>query len=180
VEEETNLPSRPDRPRILITVRRALNGELPARLARSIKFYADAVYAAGGDPVVIAAGDPMPDRYDGLLLAGGADVHPRHYGQPIDTHIEQTLTIDDARDALELPLTRSALENDVPMLCICRGIQLINVAAGGTLWQDLSLAGSTPPRTIRTAGWRRGRSRIRRPSTPVAGWRTSSVVGWSA
>jgi len=144
VEEETNLPSHPDRPRILITVRRALNGELPARLARSIKFYADAVYAAGGDPVVVATGDSVPEHYDGLLLAGGADVDPRHYGQPIDARIEQTLTIDDARDALELPLTRAALEDDVAMLCICRGVQLINVAAGGTLWQDLSLARVDP------------------------------------
>lgn len=125
-------------------MRRALNGEAPARLARSIKYYADAVYAAGGDPVVIAAGDPLPEPYDGLLLAGGADVHPRYYGQTISAPVAETLTVDDDRDALEVPLARAALDHDLPMLCICRGIQLLNVAAGGTLWQDLSLAKVDP------------------------------------
>ncbi len=133
-------------------MRRALNGEAPARLARSIKYYADAVYAAGGDPVVIAAGDPLPEQYDGLLLAGGADVHPRYYGQAISTQVRDTLTIDDDRDALELPLARAALEHDLPMLCVCRGIQLLNVAAGGTLWQDLSLA-KVDPAVHNQDGW---------------------------
>lgn len=175
MEEESNLPSHPDRPRIVITVRRVLNGETPAKLARSIKYYAGAVYAAGGDPVVIAAGDPVPDRFDGLLLAGGADVHPRHYRQAIDPRVAGTLTIDEARDALELPLARKSLEDDLPMLCICRGIQLVNVAAGGTLWQDLSLARVDPAahdQDGRLETWE-----VAHPAAVDAGTRLADVVG---
>jgi putative glutamine amidotransferase len=175
VEEESNLSSRPDRPRIVITVRRVLDGEAPAKVARSIRFYADAVYAAGGDPVVVAAGDPVPERFDGLLLAGGADVHPRHYGQAIDPRVADTLTIDEARDALELPLARQTLEADVPMLCICRGVQLVNVAAGGTLWQDLSLARIDPAahdQDGRLQTWE-----VAHPALVDAGSRLADVVG---
>ena len=178
MEEETSLPSLPNRPPILITVRRALNGEPSARLARSIKFYADAVYAAGGDPIVIAAGDPVPEHYDGLLLAGGADVDPRHYGQPVDARIEQTLTIDHERDALELPLTRGALDGDVPMLCICRGVQMVNVAAGGSLWQDLSLARIDP--TMHNQDGRLETWEVAHPAAVDAGSRLADVVGGGA
>jgi putative glutamine amidotransferase len=100
---------------------------------------------AGGEPILLRAGDPVPGDFDALLLSGGADVHPRFYGQTIDAGVRDTLTIDDPRDTLELPLAREALRDDLPILCICRGAQVINVAAGGTLWQDLSLAGVSPP-----------------------------------
>jgi putative glutamine amidotransferase len=140
---------RPDggRPRILVTIRRPSRGAGAAtveRAAASARSYADAVRLAGGEPMLVAAGDPVPDGYDGLLLSGGADVHPRHYGQRIDDRVRETLMIDEDRDALELPLARRALEQDLPTLCICRGVQVLNVAAGGTLWQDLSLAGVDP------------------------------------
>lgn len=134
-------------PRILITVRR-LAHDAPAdvvdRHARSLGCYTDAVREAGGEPHLVAPGDPMPDRYDGVLLAGGADVHPRHFGQPIHEAVGASLTIDEARDALELEVARRALDDDVPVLGICRGVQVLNVAAGGTVWQDLSLAGIDP------------------------------------
>ncbi|MDR7422538.1 MAG: gamma-glutamyl-gamma-aminobutyrate hydrolase family protein [Armatimonadota bacterium] len=136
-----------DRPRILVTIRRpprGADGATVERAAASARCYADAVRLAGGVPLLVAAGDPVPDGYHGLLLSGGADVHPRHYGQPVDDRVRETLMIDEDRDALELPLARRALEQDLPTLCICRGIQLLNVAAGGTLWQDLSLAGVDP------------------------------------
>ncbi len=135
------------RPRILVTTRRPKAGADTAtidRVARSIRYYVDAVRDAGGEPVVVRAGDPMPSDYDGLLFSGGADVHPRYYGETIDESVRETLTIDDARDAMEMSLARAALADDLPMLCICRGVQLINVAAGGTLWQDLSLATVDP------------------------------------
>ncbi|HET8679895.1 MAG TPA: gamma-glutamyl-gamma-aminobutyrate hydrolase family protein [bacterium] len=135
------------RPRILVTARRPQLGADKTtidRVARSIRYYVDAVRDAGGEPIVVRAGDPMPADYDGLLLSGGADVHPRYYGEVINESVRDTLSIDDARDAMEMTLAQSALEADLPMLCICRGIQLINVAAGGTLWQDLSLATVDP------------------------------------
>jgi putative glutamine amidotransferase len=116
-----------------------------ARIHESAEFYANAVRRAGGDPILVKAGDQVPDAFDALLLSGGADVHPAFYGQSIDSTVQETLTIDGPRDALELPLARQALQDDVPILCICRGAQVINVAAGGTLWQDLSLAGVSPP-----------------------------------
>ncbi|MGH2671057.1 MAG: gamma-glutamyl-gamma-aminobutyrate hydrolase family protein, partial [bacterium] len=134
------------RPRILVTARRPQVADTTTidRVARSIRYYVDAVRDAGGDPIVVRAGDPMPTDYDGVLLSGGVDVHPRYYGEAINEPVRKTLTIDDARDAMELTLARAALEGDLPMLCICRGVQLINVAAGGTLWQDLSLATVDP------------------------------------
>lgn len=135
------------RPRILVTARRAAAGADAAtveRIAASARLYAEAVRTAGGEPILVAAGDPIPNRYDGVLLSGGADVHPRYYGQAIEESVRATLTIDDARDAMELPLARAALDADLPMLCICRGVQTLNVASGGTLWQDISLAGKDP------------------------------------
>ncbi|MDR7419807.1 MAG: gamma-glutamyl-gamma-aminobutyrate hydrolase family protein [Armatimonadota bacterium] len=129
---------------MLVTIRRAppdADAAEVERLDASARYYADAVRAAGGEPLLVGAGDAVPDAYDGLLLSGGADVHPRYYGQTVNESVRNTLTIDDARDALEIPLARQALEADLPMFCICRGIQMLNVAAGGTLWQDISLAG---------------------------------------
>jgi putative glutamine amidotransferase len=95
--------------------------------------YLTALRRAGGSPRVLTAEhDRLPAALDGssgLLLTGGADVDPRHYGAP-DTH--PTVTIDPARDEYELALAR-----DLPIFAICRGVQLLNVAAGGTLLQDI-------------------------------------------
>jgi putative glutamine amidotransferase len=77
---------------------------------------------------------------DGVLLTGGGDVDPAFYGE------ERHETIQDAepgRDEFELDLARRALENDVPVLAICRGAQVLNVAAGGTLVQDIPTAVTT-------------------------------------
>jgi putative glutamine amidotransferase len=134
-------------PLVLVTARRAPADAAPAtveRYARSTAYYADAVRDAGAKPLVVRAGDPIPEEYDAVLFSGGADVHPCYYGQTINESVRGTLTIDDARDTLELDLARRALDADLPIFCICRGVQLINVAAGGTLWQDLALAGVDP------------------------------------
>lgn len=83
------------------------------------------------------AADPLPevlDALDGVVLTGGPDVHPSHYGAPT-TH--PTVEVDEARDAYELPLASAALAAGLPLLAICRGLQVLNVAAGGTLVQDL-------------------------------------------
>jgi putative glutamine amidotransferase len=71
---------------------------------------------------------------DGLLLSGGSDINPVRYGQPIAGSDE----VDDARDELEIRLLREALGADVPVLAICRGLQLLNVTRGGTLVQHLA------------------------------------------
>jgi putative glutamine amidotransferase len=74
---------------------------------------------------------------DGLLLTGGPDVNPKHYGQNNAGSDE----VDDARDELEIGLLREALVADLPVLAICRGLQLFNVVRGGTLIQHLSSSG---------------------------------------
>jgi putative glutamine amidotransferase len=78
------------------------------------------------------------DGCDGVLLTGGPDVDPVEYGD-LDRH--PTVDVDAERDAYELALAREALRLDLPMLGICRGAQVLNVAAGGTLLQDLPSAG---------------------------------------
>ncbi len=134
-------------PIVLITTRQ---GNVPHR-------YCDAVRLAGGRPVVAGPGDRLPEAFDALLLPGGEDIHPRHYGQEIIAGVQETLRIDEARDQMELDLARAALRADMPSLCICRGAQVINVAAGGTLWQDLSLAGVSSASHYQSGGdyWER-------------------------
>lgn len=98
--------------------------------------YLESVKRAGGEPVVLKMSDTAADvlaRVDGVLLTGGADVDPALYGQ--DPH-ERT-EVDPDRDRFEVPLARAALAADAPLLAICRGVQVLNVAAGGTLVQDL-------------------------------------------
>ncbi len=111
------------------------------------RWYADAVSAVGGEPVwlepaeVLRAQDPaeLLARIDGLLLSGGDDLDPRHYGERVLP--DAGVRIDAPRDAAELPITRAALAEEMPILGICRGIQTLNVAAGGSLHQDLTLLG---------------------------------------
>jgi putative glutamine amidotransferase len=103
--------------------------------------YVDAVRRAGGIAVILptdprAEDEPGPwlDLLDGLILAGGADIDPAAYGA--ERHPTVVATTPE-RDAFELALTRGALERDVPFLGICRGMQLMNVARGGTLLQHV-------------------------------------------
>ncbi len=86
------------------------------------------------DPAAVSDPDLLLDLVDALLLAGGADIDPSSYGA--EAHPETKGTWPE-RDAFELALTRRALERDMPVLGICRGMQLINVATGGTLDQHL-------------------------------------------
>jgi putative glutamine amidotransferase len=94
---------------------------------------------AGAIPIMIPplgeAELPVLDRLDGLLIPGSpSNVHPSHYeggdSQTPDLH-------DPARDATTLPLIHAALERGIPILCICRGLQELNVALGGTLYQEV-------------------------------------------
>jgi putative glutamine amidotransferase len=103
--------------------------------------YVDAVQRAGGialllppDPAAVSDPDRLLDLLDALLLAGGADIDPAAYGA--EPHAETVGTVPE-RDAFELALARRALERDLPFLGICRGMQVMNVARGGTLSQHL-------------------------------------------
>ncbi len=101
--------------------------------------YTEAIEAAGGVPLIIPpqAGniDEILSVVDGLLLSGGGDIDPDRYGD--DARHEKTYGVHPGRDELELALAREAVERDIPLLCICRGIQVLNVALGGTLIQDV-------------------------------------------
>jgi putative glutamine amidotransferase len=106
--------------------------------------YIDAIQRAGGialmlppDPRVVAEPDYVLDLIDGLVLAGGADVDPQSYGAERDPKTMHTVP---ERDDFELALARRAIERDIPFLGICRGLQVMNVAQGGTLIQDLPTA----------------------------------------
>ena len=99
--------------------------------------YPDAVFAAGGEPVLLPTGSGTAEivaRLDGLVMAGGADVHPVHYGSTPGPH---TVGLRPDRDAAELAVLQAALARDLPLLAICRGMQLLNVTLGGTLVQHL-------------------------------------------
>jgi putative glutamine amidotransferase len=103
--------------------------------------YVDAVQRAGAialllppDPAAVREPDALLDLIDGLLLAGGADMDPASYDA--EPHPATVGTVPE-RDAFELALVRRAIERDMPFLGICRGMQVMNVARGGTLSQHL-------------------------------------------
>jgi putative glutamine amidotransferase len=103
--------------------------------------YIRAIQRAGGlvlmlPPDEAAERDPdqVLDLIDGLILAGGADIDPSAYGE--DSHPETRGTVPE-RDSFEIALARRAIERDLPLLGVCRGMQLMNVATGGTLLQHL-------------------------------------------
>ena len=101
--------------------------------------YEEAVRRAGGEPLVLDASVHKPvdaiGQIAGLLLPGGGDVLPSMYGE--QTHSTFS-AVEDGRDEYEIELVRRALAADLPVLAICRGIQLLNVARGGTLIQDIA------------------------------------------
>ncbi|MGC4189648.1 MAG: gamma-glutamyl-gamma-aminobutyrate hydrolase family protein [Thermomicrobiales bacterium] len=107
--------------------------------------YVNAVRAAGGIPVILPPGEidlqAILDTVDGLIFSGGSDIDPAIYGDT-DVH-EKTYGIDPERDAYELALMNLAYTQDKPFLGICRGIQTMNVALGGTLIQDVPSAVGT-------------------------------------
>jgi putative glutamine amidotransferase len=102
--------------------------------------YIDSVVAAGGVPLLFPLVDntdvvrSLYERLDGVLLAGGHDINPVHYGE---APLPALGTVDDLRDRVELQLARWAVAEGKPVFGICRGMQVLNVALGGTLYQDI-------------------------------------------
>ncbi len=103
----------------------------------SPRAYLDAVVRAGARPIVIdPVGDPtgLLERVDALVLTGGPDLDPRAYGQ---LPHPQTYGVDTRVDDFEIPLVHEAIARATPTLAICRGVQVLNVALGGSLHQHL-------------------------------------------
>jgi len=99
--------------------------------------YMRAVNAAGGVPVVVAPttdAETIAERLDGLVLTGGADLDPQLYGEGPHPEAQNP---DYDRDVFELQILEACVSRDVPVLAICRGLQLLNVARGGSLFQHL-------------------------------------------
>ncbi|MFJ9929850.1 MULTISPECIES: gamma-glutamyl-gamma-aminobutyrate hydrolase family protein [Streptomyces] len=106
----------------------------------------EAVWRAGGEPVTLhphapgGTADPAEvavrlARFDGLLLPGGGDLAPHRYGA---AHTHDTVyDVDDEQDAFDLELARQALATGLPLLAVCRGLQVVNTVLGGTLHQDM-------------------------------------------
>ena len=140
--------------------------------------YTRSVYRAGGLPIIL----PMPSSdpavledylasVDGLLFTGGEDVHPEFYGELVRPTCGE---IDRARDEFELGLAKRALERGVPTFGICRGLQLLNVACGGSLHQDLSERPETVP-AHRTS--REERSQLRHGVRILPDTRLREILG---
>ncbi|MEA2009223.1 MAG: gamma-glutamyl-gamma-aminobutyrate hydrolase family protein, partial [Actinomycetota bacterium] len=108
--------------------------------------YTDSVLRAGGIPVILPpiANDDVTtlvDRLDGIVFTGGGDMDPGRYGEKTHPEVRK---VNAARDEFELHLVHEAKERRLPVLAICRGLQVVNVALGGTLIQDIpSVIGST-------------------------------------
>lgn len=161
------------RPRIVVTVQAPAVAADPDLARRKNGLYLARVEAAGGEAVAIDETATEPERaaafetMAGLLLSGGADLDPALYGQPVDGSLHLEL----GRDALELAAWRAAADRRRPVLGICRGLQAINVFAGGSLIQHLD--GHTSPAygsgPARTHGLHvRGASRLARILRPTA------------
>jgi putative glutamine amidotransferase len=105
---------------------------------RRMSDYMESVRRAGGEPIEVAVGSEAPEhivaRVDGIMLTGGGDVDPMLYGEAPHATFEAA---EADRDAFEIALTKAAIAAGVPFLAICRGMQLLNVAMGGTLIQDI-------------------------------------------
>jgi putative glutamine amidotransferase len=102
--------------------------------------YTDSIVKAGGLPVIIPLTDDMSiidefcGRIDGLMMSGGNDIDPKMYGEKPRVKLDE---LSDLRDNMEKRMLDNALENKTPILGICRGLQMINIYFGGTLYQDI-------------------------------------------
>jgi putative glutamine amidotransferase len=111
----------------------------PLRAYSVFHTYTDGVLGAGAIPIMLVPTDadlidPVLDRIDGLILTGGGDINPERYGDSSHGHL---VNVDEERDGFEIALVKKARSRKMPTFAICRGLQIVNVAFGGTLIQDL-------------------------------------------
>jgi len=183
------------RPRIGITSWH--HGDDEERWEAVLDAYTRAVLEAGGLPVILPIAimepvlSPEPSRracaessrsepalaeeyletIDGLIMTGGVDIHPSFYGQIV---LERCGEIDEERDRFEVELVHAARGRDLPFLGICRGLQVLNVALGGTLYQDLSYRQGTDSAHMSP---RERRGEPAHPVTITQGSRLAEILG---
>lgn len=133
------LPSEPERPLIAVSVAIRKRARAPSMGGLAETGYVRGAEIAGGNPVILSPDQDESTIEDlmglcsGVILTGGEDVHPdRYQGDP-----ESAGNVSVERDALEARLIDMAVERDLPILLLCRGIQILNVVLGGTLYEDL-------------------------------------------
>ncbi len=157
--------------RVLVTLARPG----PAQ-ARKRALYLNAVVRAGAEVLPVQPGEELPAEFDGLFLTGGGDVHPRRYREPVAGSHE----MDEERDELEFAVLERAIAGRVPVLGVCRGFQVLNVALGGSLAQHLEGHRSRPPdppvkHTVAVAPRTRLESAIGRGPMVVNSWHHQGV-----
>ena len=119
------------RPRIALTVSAAPTAANLASRANYVRALTD----AGADVIVVEPGQSIPKGIDGICFSGGGDIAPERYGEVDSENVCESIVPE--RDTLELDAARRALDADLPILGICRGFQVLNVALGGTLAMDV-------------------------------------------
>lgn len=154
--------------RIVLT----LDGDAVRREAND---YVRALMRAGvgrEEIVLMAPGDTPSDDFDGIVLGGGCDVDPGRYGQAVLP--EGKVEVDAGRDTTDFALFERAWKRDTPILGICRGLQVINVALGGTLLQDIP---SQRPTEVVHEAPRAEKTRRDHPVAVAAGTRLHAIAG---
>ncbi|MGP4004570.1 gamma-glutamyl-gamma-aminobutyrate hydrolase family protein [Streptomyces sp. 8N706] len=164
-------PADAPRPLIAIPARFAASASALRYAAEvSARALVEAVWRAGGEPVTLhpyapgGTADPAQvaarlARFDGVLLPGGGDIAPHRYGA-VSTH-DSVYDVDDEQDGFDLEVARQALVAGLPLLAVCRGLQAVNTALGGTLHQDMGGPASEHRHVVHPVALRRG-SRIAR------------------
>jgi putative glutamine amidotransferase len=140
--------------------------------------YVHAIIRAGGAPLLIPTGLPdealevLFSRVDGILLSGGGDVLPQRYGSQPHPLVSG---MDEDRDQLEIALSQAAAASGLPFLGVCRGLQVINVALGGSLYEDL---GDQFPGVLQHDNYlQHGRDYLAHPVSLAQGSRLSDILG---
>lgn len=132
-----SIRNKKDKPKIGIAWRKDFKNE---DYSESLQVYIDGVEKAGGIAVVLpkVTGEEeakaILSTVDGLIMTGGEDVNPSYYGEKPHKNLEKT---NSARDTSDYWIITAALKEDMPILATCRGLQMLNVVCGGTLYQDI-------------------------------------------
>jgi putative glutamine amidotransferase len=157
-------------PRIAVT----LCGHATRRCEVAREQYLDAIRRVGAEPIPLDPADPAPEEFDGLCLTGGGDIDPARY----DADNVASTDIDERRDALEVALLERALARDIPVLGICRGLQLINIHLGGSLEQHhLGHSPKYPPEGAPVSDDPAGADAVRHEVTAAPGSKLAAACG---